>query len=131
MPNNIFGIPYFYPSKAGGFKYEQSNNILSDSHFNGQGDVTNVSAGGGGNGSNWDCCKVAPSSNIVYDTDKVLCVYEGWNGVQEHIRHWRIGFARGQLDGSDQINQLFRDAGNPYIGLSLTGSGRFSYKSVT
>ena len=32
MPSDKFGIPYFYPSKAGGFNYEMSDNPKSDSN---------------------------------------------------------------------------------------------------
>jgi hypothetical protein len=43
MPEDQWGHPHIYPSKSGGFTYEQSNNILDDDHFNGEGDVTEES----------------------------------------------------------------------------------------
>jgi hypothetical protein len=45
MPEDQWGHPHIYPSKSGGFTYEQSNNILDDDHFNGEGDVTEESNG--------------------------------------------------------------------------------------
>ena len=41
-------------------------------------------------GSGWECCKVAPSSVVVYG-DRVMVFYEGWNGIQEHIINWQRG----------------------------------------
>ena len=45
MAEDKFGLPHIYPSKSGGFTYQQSNNILDDSHFNGEGDVQEESNG--------------------------------------------------------------------------------------
>ena len=53
MPNDPFGLPFIYPTKktAGvtgsgtGFVYFQSSDITDDSHFSGEGHVTNSSGG--------------------------------------------------------------------------------------
>jgi hypothetical protein len=75
----------------------------------------------------WDCCKVAPSSVIVYgNSGRFILFYEGWDGTQEHIWHWRVGIADGQVDPvDDRIKSLTRrtaDPPNPVINLGLSGS---------
>ena len=45
MPVDKFDIPFIYPTKSGGFTYFQSSDILDDSHFNGEGDVTDSGSG--------------------------------------------------------------------------------------
>jgi hypothetical protein len=74
----------------------------------------------------WDCCKVAPSSVIVYGNRQVMVFYEGWNGIQEHIINWRIGIADGHVDPVDlRIKSLTKrtaDLPNPCIGLGPGGS---------
>lgn len=45
MPLGPDGLPLFYPTKSGGFTYFQSDDILDDSNFNGEGDVTDSSGG--------------------------------------------------------------------------------------
>ena len=44
-PTTNFGIPHIYATKENGFVYQQSDDILDDSHFNGEGDVTNSENG--------------------------------------------------------------------------------------
>lgn len=70
----------------------------------------------------WDDNKVAPSS-IYVDRTNVIVFYEGFDGVQEHIRHWRVGIADGKVDPTDgRIKSLIRRAGNPIINLGSSGS---------
>lgn len=45
MPFDKWGLKLFYPDKSGGFSYFQSDDILKDSTFSGEGHVTN--SGGG------------------------------------------------------------------------------------
>ena len=45
MPVNAWGYPLIYPTKSGGFIYEQSDDITKDQYFNGEGHVTNSSGG--------------------------------------------------------------------------------------
>ena len=45
MPVDKFGIRFLYPSKASGFFYEQSDDVLDDNNFNGEGDVVDSANG--------------------------------------------------------------------------------------
>jgi beta-xylosidase len=78
-----------------------------------------------GPSGSWDDNKVAPSSAYFDGASNTMIVfYEGFDGVQVPIVHWRIGIADGSINPLDgRIKSLVRRTGaNPIIDLGVSGS---------